>query len=112
MTGHLKEKKILNYLKKEQVHIACLQETHFTVSQHAKLKQDWVGQVFCSSFTSKSRGVAILIHKHLPLSNVNVQADTSGGYVLLKGVFSGVPFTLMNVYIPPIQSNDFITQIV
>ena len=64
----IKRKKILSFLKKEHVHIAMLQGTHLSVNEHSKLKRDWVGQVVSSSFTSKSRGVAILISKHLPLS--------------------------------------------
>ncbi len=35
----VKRKKILNYLKKEQIHIAFLQETHLTDSEHIKLKR-------------------------------------------------------------------------
>lgn len=46
------------FLKKEQVHIALLQETHLSADEHLKLKRDWVGQVFSSSFTSKSRVLA------------------------------------------------------
>lgn len=42
-----------------------LQETHLTDTEHLKLKRDWVGQVFYSSYNSKSRGVAILINKKL-----------------------------------------------
>ena len=53
----IKRKKILSFLKKEHVHIALLQETHLTPSEHLKFKRDWVGQVYSSSFTSKSRGV-------------------------------------------------------
>ncbi len=31
-----------------------------------KLTRDWVGQAYYSSFTSNSRGVAILIHRAIP----------------------------------------------
>lgn len=52
-------------LKKDTVQVALLEETHFTDSEHLKLKRDWVGQMYSSSFNSESRGVAIHIHKHL-----------------------------------------------
>lgn len=39
---------------------------HLKDAEHEKLKREWVGQVFFSSFTSNSRGVCILIHKWVP----------------------------------------------
>ncbi len=61
----VKRCKILSMLKKDKVQMALLQETHLTDPEHLKLKHDWVGQIYYFSFKSKSRGVAILIHKHL-----------------------------------------------
>lgn len=45
-----------------------LQEAHLSDSEHLKLNQDWVGQVYYSSFTAypRKRGTIILINKHLP----------------------------------------------
>lgn len=106
----IKRRKILSFLKKEKVHVALLQETHLTSQEHLKLKRDWVGQVFSSSFTSKSRGVAILIHKHLPLMNAQTISDKSGRYISLKGTLHGQSVSFLNIYFPPVQSNDFITQ--
>lgn len=54
-----KRQKIILYLKREQAETALLQETHLTDTEHLKLRQGWVGQVFSSSFNSHSRGVAI-----------------------------------------------------
>lgn len=107
----IKRKKILSFLKKEGAHIALLQETHLSANEHSKLKRDWVGQVFSSSFTSKSRGVAILINKHLPLSDVQTISDKSGRYVMLKGHLHGQLVSLLNIYFPPVQSIDFISQV-
>lgn len=61
----IKRRKVLSMLKKDKVQVALLQETHLTDLEHLKLKRDWVGQIYYSSFNSQSRGVAILIHKHL-----------------------------------------------
>ena len=106
----IKRKKILSSLKKEHVHIALLQETH-PANEHLKLKRDWVGQVFSSSFTSKSRGVAILIHKHLPLSDVQTVSDKSGRYVMIRGRLHGQLVSFLNIYFPPVHSNDFVSQV-
>lgn len=107
----IKRKKMLSFLKKEQVHVALLQETHLSNNEHLKLKCDWVGQVFNSSFTSKSRGAAILIKKHLPLTEVQTISDKSGRFVMLKGYLHGQMVSFMNIYCPPVQSNDFTSQV-
>lgn len=77
-----KSNKKLSFLKKEHVHIAKLQETHLSINEHSKLKRDWVRQVVSSSFTSKSKGVANFISKHLPLYNIETISDKSGRYRL------------------------------
>lgn len=61
----VKSRKCLCYLKSQQTDVAFIQETHLVDSEVVKLKRDWVGQVFYSSFNSKKRGVAILVHKKL-----------------------------------------------
>lgn len=98
----------MSFLKRENVHVALLQETHLSPQEHLKLKRDWVSQVFSSSFTSKSRGVAVLIHKHLPLTVDQTICDKSGRYVSLKGTLGGQAVSFLNIYFPPVQSSDFI----
>lgn len=56
---------MFTYLKRQNVDIAFIQESHLTDSEHLKLRRDWVGNVFYSSYSSKARGVAFLINKHL-----------------------------------------------
>lgn len=58
-------KKILTYLKRQNTDVAFIQESHLTDSEHLKLCKDWVGNVFCSSYSSKSSGVPLLINKNL-----------------------------------------------
>lgn len=55
---------MFTYLKRQNVDIAFIQESHLTDSEHLKLRRDWVGIVFYSSYSSKTRDVALLISKH------------------------------------------------
>lgn len=70
------------------MHIALLQETHLSDIEH-KLVRDWVGKVYYSSFTSKKRGVAVLIHKSLPFMLEEVISDSVGRFVLVTGTLYG-----------------------
>ncbi|XP_069779157.1 uncharacterized protein [Narcine bancroftii] len=51
------------------------EESHLTDKEHLKLKREWVGQVFYSSFNSKAKGVAILVHKNLQFQLQNEEKN-------------------------------------
>ena len=62
-----------------------------------------MGLVFSTSYSSFSRGVAILISKSIAFRSLNGVKDSHGCYVLLKGILSGKEVTFMNVlYIVPL----------
>ncbi|KAI5611434.1 hypothetical protein C0J50_11822, partial [Silurus asotus] len=92
--------------------IALLQETHLSDAKHLKLKRDWVGEVYFSSFSSNKQGVAILIHKHFPFILEQVEKDPEGRFVLITGRILGKPLTVLNVYAPNEDSPDFISNMV
>lgn len=107
----IKRKKILSFLKKDKIQIAFLQETHLVDKEHIKLKRDWVGQVYYSSFSSNSRGVAILIHKATPFVLGTCKSDSEGRYILVHGTINGTPVTLINIYAPNSPTPSFWTTI-
>uniref|UniRef100_A0A3Q3BYN0 exodeoxyribonuclease III n=1 Tax=Haplochromis burtoni TaxID=8153 RepID=A0A3Q3BYN0_HAPBU len=100
-------RKIISLLKKDRVQIALLQETHLTDSEHLKLKRDWVGQIYYSSFNSKSRGVAILVHKNLPFTLHTIVRDTDGRFILITGLLYGELILLGSVYAPNTFDRSF-----
>ncbi len=55
--------RIFAHLKLLKCEVVFLQETHLMVKDHIRLKKSWVGQIFHSSFNTRSRGTAIVIHK-------------------------------------------------
>lgn len=63
LNGPVKRGKILSHIKNLKTDIAFLQETHLRNSDQLRLKRHWVGQIFHSSFNTKARGTAIIIHK-------------------------------------------------
>lgn len=83
LNQRLKRKKVILCLRKHNIGIALLQETHLTDSEHQNLEKQCPGQVFFSSFTSQSRGVVILIDKNIPFQMESVDKDKSGRYIIL-----------------------------
>ena len=57
------------------------------------LKRYWVRQVVSSTFTSKSKGVAIFISKHLLLSDIETISGKSGRYNTLSKRAKAISYT-------------------
>lgn len=108
----IKRKKVLLALKKEGVDIAMLQETHLNDAEHLKLQQCGFEHVFFSSFSSKSRGVAILIKRSLPFTVIECVKDTCGRFGLVKASICGEDFAILNVYLPPGHPTTFLSEVV
>uniref|UniRef100_A0AAR2JIC8 exodeoxyribonuclease III n=1 Tax=Pygocentrus nattereri TaxID=42514 RepID=A0AAR2JIC8_PYGNA len=111
--GHVvKRKKILTFLKKEKVSIALLQETHLSNTEHLKLKRDWVGQIYFSSFGPNRRGTAILVHKNVPFILEKEDYDPEGRYILVTGFIFGQHLTILNIYAPNEDCPRFMSRMV
>lgn len=107
----IKRQKILSFLKKEKCQVAFLQETHLSDLEHVKLRRSWVGQVFYSSYNSRSRGAAILLHRSLPFTLEKTVHDKEGRYVLLSGYLFGEHVSFGCVYAPTAYEASFFSQL-
>lgn len=108
----IKRQKILSFFKKERCQIAFLQETHLSDLEHIKLRRSWVGQVFYSPSNSKSRGVAILLHRSLPFTLDKTLSDKEGRYVIMSGYLYGECVVFGCIYAPTIYEASFIPQLI
>lgn len=84
---------------------------HLNDAEHLKLQQGVFGQVFFSSFTTRSRGMAIQIKRTLLLKVVDCIKHKNGRYVVITGRLQGQDMVIMNVYYPPAHASDFITKV-
>lgn len=103
-----KRTQLLYTLQKTKVHIVFLQETHFRSDNIPKLHNNFFPQFYhASKVDSKTKGVSILISKHCPIQILEVQRDTNGRYLFLKGSIHNRPITLANLYAPNKQQVPF-----
>lgn len=97
----MKRGKIFAQLKSLNSDIIFLQETHLKQQTQIRLKANWIGQTYYSSFTSKSRGMAIIIiRKGIPFKSKNIISDKEGRYVIVTGEIHSTPLTMINIYAP------------
>ena len=103
----VKRKKILTYLKQKKTELAMIQETHLDEEESLKLKRDWVGQVYFSTFNSRKRGVVILVKRNLDFQVFKHYADKDGRWVILDAALYGQKMTVVNIYAPNSPQPDF-----
>lgn len=98
-------------LKREEIDVALLQETHLSNSEHEKLVR-WRFNQYSSSYRQGSkRGVVILISKKLNFECIYEKKDLDGRFVLVRGYLQGAFVTFLNVYAPPLSEWTFFKHI-
>lgn len=59
-----------------------------------------MSHVYQSNFSTKARGVAIIIKKSVPFIHKQTIKDRNGRYLVVCGEINSLPITLVNVYGP------------
>uniref|UniRef100_A0A6Q2XD22 Endonuclease/exonuclease/phosphatase domain-containing protein n=1 Tax=Esox lucius TaxID=8010 RepID=A0A6Q2XD22_ESOLU len=91
--------------------IVFLQELNFRAGQIEFLKRRWVREAFEAVYTSRSRGVGILINKIIPFKLVSQHSDPYGRYLIIKCELFGELYTLLSIYRPPASDMAFLKDI-
>lgn len=107
----VKRGKVLAHLKSLSSDIMFLQETHLKNNSQAKLRPEWIGQSYHSTFSAKARGVSILIHKGAPFRHLSTKTDVEGRYLIVTGVIYTTHITLVNLYGPNYDSSAFFKKV-
>lgn len=106
-----KRRDVFDFLKSERYNIYCLQDTHFTQEQENDICSMWGDNCYFSSFSSNSRGVAILINSNFDYKVLREKKDLSGNFLALDIIVDNVRLTLVTVYGPNTDSPSFYEQI-
>ena len=103
---------VLNYLKKKQCQIYCLQDTHTTKMSENFFRSQWNSECLFSSGTSNARGVAILFDKNLDYEIHNHISDPDGNYIIADISVEQNRLTLVNLYGPNQDTPSFFDNII
>ena len=95
-----KRNKVFSHLTDQGGEIVYLQETHLSNKDHLKLYRGRFNQIYHSNFNSRSRGVAILIHRNVQFVETTTMKDKHGRYIIVVGKLFNMPVVLANVYAP------------
>ena len=103
----IKKKKVMTMLRSKKYDVVFLQETHLSIEESEKLRRGWVGHVFYSIGSSKSKGVIILISKHLQFKCLKQIKDDSGRMIIVLAEIQSQKLILANIYAPNVDDQDF-----
>lgn len=106
-----KGEKFFNYFKQKNVDILCLQETHSVSSDERFWSSEWGGRIIFAHGTNNSRGVAMLIAKHVEYDMVEVIKDIHGRYMLAQIKIAGRDIVISCIYGPNNDDPQFYTQV-
>ena len=107
----LKRKDVLNYLKQNQFSIYFLQDTHFLEKEEQYIRSQWGYDCFFSSFSSQSRGVAIMLNPNFEHKVTQVRKDKDGNKLILEIIVLNMKVTLVNIYGPNRDTPNFYSQL-
>lgn len=106
-----RRRKCLSFLKSKKCDIAMLQETHLKDPDYKRLCGGWVGPVYASCGTSNSRGVMILVNRHLQFHCIREMSDTSGRFIAIVAEVQGHTIIIASVYAPNVYNPNFFPEI-
>ena len=97
----------LNFLRTKNFSIYMLQDTHFVTKEENYIRTQWGYECYFSTFSSNSRGVAILFNNNFEYEVHEVEKDDNGNKLLLDITIEGKRLTLINIYGPNRDDPDF-----
>ena len=106
-----KRRDVFQYLREKKCNIYFLQDTHFDPKQESQIRSEWGYECYFASFSTQSRGVAILLNNTFDFKVNVIDSDPQGNFIILKLKTMEQEFTLINMYGPNRDSPDFYSKI-
>ena len=79
-----KRHRLAEWIQKQDLHICCLQESHFRAQDTYRLKVRRWKNIFHANGKQKKAGVAILISDKTDLRIKKITRDREGHYIMIK----------------------------
>jgi exonuclease III len=111
LNSPIKRQFLKNLIKKEDPTICCLQETHFINKNKHRLRVKGWKKIYQASGPWKQAGVAILISDKIDFKPTLIKRDKEGHSILINGELYQKTITIINLYVPNINTPNFIKHI-
>ena len=85
LNAPIKRHRIAEWIRKHDLYICCLQETHLRTEDLHRLKVKVWKQIFQANGQGKKAGVTILISDKIDFKKRATKRDPEGHFIILKG---------------------------
>ena len=106
-----KHMQLFQFLRQNEIDIACIQEVHSTKARRRIFKSEWGAQAYFSDGTSNSKGVAIFVSNRINMENVKIDRDNEGRSIQINFAINNCTYRVINVYAPNEDLPDFFVNI-
>jgi hypothetical protein len=90
----------MNWIKKEDSTICCLQEAHLTNRNKHRLRMKGWKKIYQANGPRKQAGVEILISDKVDFKPTLIKRDKEGHSIRIKGEIDQKEITIINLYVP------------
>ena len=108
LSAPTKRQRLAGWIKKQDLYICCLQETHLKTRDTYRLKVKGWKKIFHANGDQKKAEVAILISDKIDFEIKT--RDKEGYYIMMKGSIQKEDITIINVYAPNIGAPQYVRQ--
>jgi exonuclease III len=104
----IKRHHLMNWIKKEDPTICCLQGTHLTNRNKHRLRMQGCKKIYQANGPWKQAGVTILISNKVDFKPTLIKQDKEGHSVLIKWEIDQKEITIIKLYAPIVNAPNFI----
>ena len=106
LNAPIKRHRVTEWIRKQDLSICCLQETHFRPKHTFRLKIRGWRTIYHANGQQKKAGVAILISDNLDFKIKTVTRDEEGHYIRIKRSIHQEDLTIVNIYAPNVEDQN------
>ena len=111
LNAPIKRHRIAEWIRKHDLHICGLQETHLRTKELHRLKVKGQKQIFQANVQEKKAGVAKLLSDKIDFKKRAIKRDPEGHFIILQGKIHQEDMNIVNIYAPNIGAPKYIKKI-
>ena len=105
-----KDKRLAEWIQKQDPYICCLQDTDLKTRDTYRLKVKGWKKILHSNRDQKKARVAIFISDKVDFKIKAAKRDKEGHYIMINGSIQEEDITIINIYAPNIGAPQYVRQ--
>ena len=103
LNAPIKRHRVADWIRKQDLHICCLQETHLRIKDLHRLKVKGWKKIFHENGGERKAGTPMLLSDKVHFKTKAIIRDKEGHYIILKDSAQQEDITPVNIYAPNLE---------